>query len=53
VATKSYVDNIGSGISLAEGKLNFYTLDGSGANVSANLNMNSNQIKSISNGTLA
>ena len=51
VATKNYVDSAGTGISLAEGKLNFYTLNGSGSNVSANLNMNSHQIKGITNGS--
>ena len=42
-ATKNYVDTqAGSGISLATGKANFYTLDGTNTVLpSASLNMNS------------
>ena len=42
-ATKNYVDTqSGSGISLATGKANFYTLDGTNSVLpSASLNMNS------------
>ena len=53
-ATKYYVDNIGSGISLATGKANFYTLDGTNTVLpSATLNMNTQKISSLANGTLS